>query len=297
MSLYAIAVKHSTPDLPEKLGVGMFFFRKMGWKVSFTEKTINHWPHLFCKIESNQGAEFDQEELFGRILAENLAIFIMEQQASHYLSEIVEQSYFYFPRYERREILSLSVKHYESERSKEAGGQLLEEVRELLAVYLARRQYLNLHGFILFRLRTWLEFLRKNVDRAVDDFLWEKEYQEFIQLLKYFMTLQEPKIKLAHVILDEFGQARLLDEHYKPIEQCQEDVHWGVCDSVTDVENQLMSMLISVVPYRVVLHKQIYNFYPKTVETLKHIFESRVTFCRRCKLCLSESIYLTLKEK
>ena len=89
MSLYAIALKHQTPDLPEKLGVRMFFFRKMGWKVNFTEKMINQWPHLFCKIENSQGAAFDQEELFSRTLADNLAVFIMEEQACHYLEEIV----------------------------------------------------------------------------------------------------------------------------------------------------------------------------------------------------------------
>jgi len=297
MSLYAIAVKHKTPDLPEKLGVGMFFFRKMGWQISFVEKLINQWPHLFCKIENSQGAELEQQELFSKILAENLAIFIMEEQASHYLEEIVGQSYFYFPRHERREILLLAVKHYESERTKEPGEQLFGEVREALEVYLARRQYLNLHGFILFRLRTWLEFLRRNVDRAVDDFLWEKEYQEFIELLKYFMALQEPKIKLVHVTLDKLGFVLLLDQHFKPVEQCRQDIQWGVCDSAADVENQLVSMLISAAPLRVVLHKQIYNLYPKAAETLKHVFESRVTFCRRCKLCLSENIYLTLKEK
>ena len=164
-------------------------------------------------------------------------------------------------------------------------------------LYLERRQYLNLHGFIHFRLRTWLEFLRKTVDRAVDDFLWEKEYQEFIQLLKYFMTLQEPKIKQVHVILDETGRARLLNQYYRPIEQDQQNIQWDVCNSVSDVENQLVSMLVSVVPHRVVLHKQIYSLYPKAVEALKHVFESRVTLCKRCKLCQSESIHLTLKEK
>ncbi|MFW0861532.1 MAG: sporulation protein YtxC [Dethiobacter sp.] len=207
------------------------------------------------------------------------------------------KSDFYFPRHERREILFLAVKHYESERSNESGEHLLGEVREALELYLARRQYLNLHGFILFRLQSWLEFLRKNVDRAVDDFLREKEYQEFIQLLKYFMTMQEPKIKLVHVIIDELGVARLLDQHYRPIEQCQQDIQWGVCDSVTGIEDQLVSMLISVAPRRVVLHKQMYSLYPKAAEILKHVFESRVILCRRCKLCLSESVYLTLKEK
>ena len=297
MSLYAVAVKHKTPDLPKKLGEGMFFFRKIGWKVSFAEKIIDHWPHLLCRVESSQGLEFDQEELFGKILAENLAILIMEEQASSYLEEIVWQTYFYFPRHERQEILRLAVKHYENERSKEVGEHLFKEMREALEVYLQRKQYLNLHGFILFRLRTWLDFLRKNVDRAVDDFLWEKEYQEFIELLKYFMTLQEPKISQVHVSLDENGQALLLDQYYRPMEEDQQNIHWDVCDSVSDVENQLVSKLISVAPHRVVLHKQVYNLYPKAVETLRYVFESRVTLCRRCKFCQSESIHLTLKEK
>lgn len=298
MAQYAIAVKYTTPRLPEILEEGMFFLIKAGCKVSIKHTDINSWPHFLCTIDKRENkSELDTDVMFGRILAENLAGFVMQGQAPYYLAEILTHSYFYFPAHERKEILQLAEKNYEKERSKDAGGQLFFTVLEALREYLQDGRYLNLHGFIVFRLRFWLECLRKNVDKAVDDFLLEKEYQEFIKLLKYFVALQEPKINQVHVTLDENGDALLFDQHYQPVEWGTSSIQWDGYDSAAEGEDQLVSMLITAAPHRVVLHRQVYTTYPKAVDTLRHVFENRVTLCKRCKFCENQSKHLTFKEK
>lgn len=298
MVLYTIAVKYVTPALAKKLGEGLLYFEKTGWDLDITEAVINDWAHVLCKLSAPENDPAPAgKPLISRILADNLTGIIMEEQAVHYLEELVDHYYFYFPRPERYDILCLAEKNYESDRAKEAGGQLYSEVCEALRTYLEGGQYLNLHGFIVFRLRPWLEFLRQNVDRAVDEFLLEKEYQEFIKLLKYFVALQEPKINEIHVTLDEDGNARMLDQYGQPVDRGQDGIQWDGYDSVADGEDRLVSMLITAAPHRVILHKQVYTQYPKAVDTLKHVFDNRVTICKRCKLCQDESSHLTLKGK
>ncbi|MCW3491187.1 putative sporulation protein YtxC [Dethiobacter alkaliphilus] len=296
--MIAIAVKYTTPGLLERLEEGMFFFKKTGCRVQIREKMMNDWPHYLCVLEK-KGAETDYEAglLFKRILAENLTDFVMSEQSVPYLGDILSHYYFYFPSDERREILALAHKHYENERVKDGGGQVYSEVLEQMRGFLEGSRYFNLHGFIVFRLRIWLELLRKCVDNAVNDFLLEKEYQEFIKLLKYFVALQEPKMDLIHVTANEDGQINLLDEHYQAIEWSEDNMQWDWDESFVDEEDQLVSMLITVAPHRVMLHRNVHARFPKAADTLKHVFENRVTLCKRCKLCQEVNKHLTLKEK
>jgi putative sporulation protein YtxC len=294
---YAIALKYAIPGLPEKLKEGMLFLHNYGCELTFQQTDIDKWPHILCCLEEKMETQADTNKLFGRMLAENLAGILLHEQAEFYLDELLCQYYFYFPRPERREILELALKQYRAEGQQEGYGQIYQDVLHELKRYLEHGRYLNVHGLVMFRLRPWLDFLRKQVDRAVDDFLLEKEYQEFIKLLKYFVALQEPKVFEIHVTLDQEGNIQLLDQQYAPVERGQQNLQWDGYDSITDGEDQLVSMLITAAPHRVILHKQVYTLYPKAVDTLKHVFENRVSLCKRCKLCPDESNHLTLKGK
>jgi putative sporulation protein YtxC len=294
---YAIALKYTTPGLLKKLDDGMHIFYNAGCDITITKDDIDNWPHVLYRMEKSNTLQLDTGILFPRILAENLAEIVMDEQSEFYLEELLCHYYFYFPQPERRQILQLAINNYASQRGKEACGQIYYDVVNELKGFLESGTYLNLHGFIVFRLRKWLEFLRQQVDKAVDDFLLEKEYQEFIKLLKYFVALQEPKINQIHVTLDEEGQVKMFDQDFQPVERGQQGIQWDGYDSITDGEDQLVSMLITAAPHRVILHKQVYTLYPKAVDTLKHVFENRVTLCKRCKLCPDESKHLTLKGK
>ena len=120
----------------------------------------------------------------------------------------------------------------------------------------------------------------------------EKEYQEFVKLLKYFVELQQPKIHQVHVTMDNQGNLQLLDQNFQHVDYS--GMEW---DDEGGQDDHLVSMLITVAPLRVVLHRQIYTHYPKATDTLKHVFENRVTLCKRCKLCQDMSGHLHLKGK
>ena len=45
----------------------------------------------------------------------------------------------------------------------------------------------------------------------------EREYREFIRLLKYFVDIQDPKFEIIHVVLKPDNKYILLDENKKEI--------------------------------------------------------------------------------
>lgn len=59
---------------------------------------------------------------------------------------------------------------------------------------------MNLEGFVRFRLKDIIDEIEMAIEMSVDDFIIQKEYNEFIDLLRYFVELQEPRIDLVNVI-------------------------------------------------------------------------------------------------
>ena len=59
-----------------------------------------------------------------------------------------------------------------------------------------------MEGFIRFRLKDYIEELKYIIDGSVDELLIDREYNEFIKLLRYFVEIQEPKVEEVHVLLE-----------------------------------------------------------------------------------------------
>lgn len=294
VALIAIAVKYITPLLKTKINHCLQLYNQAGGKIVCKETTWGNWPHLLFSFPDGQ--KENSSFVFRNLLAQSLAQYLVEEQVYLFFAELMKKFYFYFPQEEKNHILNLAQKIYKADPAKDKGGQVYAVILQQLQEYLEQHDYVNLHGLVYFRMQPWLKFVRKIIDKAVDDYLMEKEYQEFIKLLKYFVALQEPKIKQVHVLLNESGSFYFLDHTFQPVEQQQQEIIWEGYNGSCDEEDQLVSLIISLAPYQIVLHHNVYLKYPKAVDTLKHVFDKRVSLCKRCKLCHdAENIFFKRK--
>ena len=71
---------------------------------------------------------------------------------------------------------------------------------------------INISGFLTFRIKELKEDLECIVDKVVEEYMVEKEYNEFIKLLKYFVEIQESKIDEINIIIEKNGDYYLRDE-------------------------------------------------------------------------------------
>lgn len=136
--------------------------------------------------------------------------------------------------------------------------------------------------FSLFKYKKALEEI---VERGIEEYAIERERKSFIDLLRYFVSLQSTVHRMIHVVNDG-GFYRVLDEQYS-------EIHFysgaGAYDDLfTDIsseEDWVLSLLITIAPDRIVLHDRMKNTPESFVETLMAVFENRIKLCYGCSQC------------
>ncbi|HHY38031.1 MAG TPA: hypothetical protein GX507_03795 [Clostridia bacterium] len=152
--------------------------------------------------------------------------------------------------------------------------------------YLTANEVLVVEGFVTFRLREYLDELEEVVDRAVDEFLLDREYQEFIKLLRYFVQMQEPKVMRVKVYLERDGTFSINDELGKRVGTAVVDeLRATMMEGGLELEDLLVSSLIMLAPREIWMHSRDNERWSSGLETLKNVFGERLKICCGCPWC------------
>ena len=114
----------------------------------------------------------------------------------------------------------------------------------------------------------------------------DREYKEFIRLLRYFVDIQEPKYDTIHVIAGFEDKYILLDEKKGEItNECIQEFVNEIQDGEINYDDLLVSTLITFAPRKIVIHctGQIKN--KELLETIKNVFSGKVFICNGCETC------------
>ena len=139
-------------------------------------------------------------------------------------------------------------------------------------------------GFVRFRLQQYRGELQEIVEYAIDEFLMEKQYQEFISLLQYFVYIQDAEIPFAHLMHKRNHEFSLFDEQMRPI-QAEEVMDFSI-DMIgkdANFEDLIVSTLISVAPEKIYIHTREPDL--PVIRTIQQIFEDRTMLCLSCSTC------------
>lgn len=143
-----------------------------------------------------------------------------------------------------------------------------------------------LDGVLTFRLPEYLCTLEDAVGQAVDDHLLEREYVEFIRLLRCFVAAQPPRTDRVHLVVGG-PVVRLFDREGRPMAlESQPPVALESLEAAVNYEDVLISALIAAAPTRIVVHPGRGGA-SHHVDSVRRVFESRVERCQgvRCALC------------
>jgi len=142
----------------------------------------------------------------------------------------------------------------------------------------------DIEGFLRFRAQEYKNEVHKAVEYALDEYVIEREYMDFILLLKHFVDSQKPRLECLHVGMTPLGKFNLYDdEGVNVTHQFLEDYQ---LDNVNELgyEDLLVSALIAVAPRQITLHIR-YEGYKDTLKTIRSVFGDRVRDCQGCSLC------------
>lgn len=263
------------------------------------EEISDETHYLICRIEdNNENMGLISENI--RLTTINvLADYIINEYETKLIDKIINTNYCYFNPAERIEILKMALKNLKDNDCKNILNSLYVIRRKNIIIrklieYFEANNEINIDGFVTFRLQDYIKDLEDIVEKSVDDYLMEREYREFIRLLRYFVEVQEPKYELVHVIVRSDNKYVLLDGQQEEItNQCMQDFMTEVNEGEINYDDLLVSSLITLAPENVVIHGINYMQNKELLETIKSVFSGKVIICSECELCKEKSLLKT----
>lgn len=220
---------------------------------------------------------------FYNFLTELIGEVVIEFYEEKILKQLINYNYFYFDEYEKNKILENCMQLIEPEMY---NTKLLDNKN--IKEYVKENKAMILDGFVYFRLRAYLEYLDEVVDSGVNQFVIEKEYREFISLLRVYVESKVPEYNLLHLIYIN-GESILLDEK-RNIVSVSENIYNAkyLSDIFFSSNDFALNTLLCLLPRRIEIH--LIDDEDEFINTLKLIFEGRVTICKDCDICKTYKI-------
>jgi putative sporulation protein YtxC len=215
-----------------------------------------------------------------------LSEYVLKEHENGIIRNIIVREYNYDLEEDIRKIEKYCMQMLDETYSDDRAARLKRKAKmaEQFRAYLEENTYLNINGFVRFRLHDYIEELHEVVEYAIDEYLMEKQYQEFISLLKYFVYIQDAKIPAAHLMHKGENDFELLNERLEPIETKQMDGFVvEMVDKEISYEDMIVSTLITVSPQKVYIHTREPEM--QVIKTIQQIFEERANLCTYCASC------------
>lgn len=195
----------------------------------------------------------------------------------------IRRHYRYFSVEELSEIAAQAEGHLSAQQSLKRRVGIVARALDAVSREVPR---MDLEGVLTFRCRDYMDAIDDAVDRAVDDLLMEREYREFIRLLKCFVDAQPSRIGKVNAILQREGAFMLLDAQGHPIEsETVREFVVEMVDSELNYEDLLVSALITLAPARVVLHGPPDLMQAGSAVTVRDVYAGRADVCNGCTFC------------
>ena len=212
-----------------------------------------------------------------------LSCLILDELEEQFLKNIIHKNYFYFNFEEKKHILEICFDTFSSDFNTYFDKKyncLINDFEN----YLTDNKSIVLTGFINFRIKDYMSIIEDVVDDAVNAFVIEKEYFEFVSLLKMYINSQSSNCELVHLIYNNENSI-LLDKNKKAINISDDIFKAKYLSDITFSSNDYaLNSLLTLLPKKIYIHL-IDNVVDEFIHTLGLIFEDRVEICTDCSIC------------
>lgn len=213
-------------------------------------------------------------------IAQNIAWFIVQEEETRFIRQIIATEY----KYNNNEMKQIEYYCAKFGQTESEIADRLQLIETAISLFLEENDTFVYEGFVRFRLANYMNALRDLVKYAIDEYVVEKQYQEFISLLQYFVYIQDAKMPVAHLIHKGQHEFEILNEKLEPIETSVDDsVTLEMVDREINFEDMVVSALIIASPQQIYVHTREPDM--QVISTILQIFEERATLCTCCQVC------------
>ena len=140
--------------------------------------------------------------------------------------------------------------------------------------YITSHKSIVLDGFVKFRLKKYLQYIEDVIDNAVNQFVIDKEYNDFIKLIKMYID-SKPSSKNTVYLIYDHGESTLLDENDEVINCNRTILDASYLSDISFSSNDYtLNSLLSILPKKLII--RLLSPEDEFIHTLKLIFENRV---------------------
>lgn len=215
----------------------------------------------------------DEEKRY--LLSGLLCEYITENYCKKTANYLIDRNYPYFTQKEKEDILNRLFHKNEK-----------EKIKNLISDYLINNDRFYPDGFATFRLNEFYQCMDDSISVMVDEMLLNKEYMEFVKILRQFVSLNDSGVFKVNIYKPYQGNYILLDENNKKISSdFINEVSFEIAEEELSVQDMLLSDLISLSPKMIIVHNRENFDNPKLLKTLEMVFEGSMMYCERCNMC------------
>ena len=240
---------------------------------------------LKFKFYNNFIVHYKGEDLnsFYTIFSNILSSAIIEFYEKDIIKHIINSNYFYFTDIEQRKIFDIVNNYIYNEELTESYIRKDSIIISCIE-YFSNNKSAILDGFVNFRLNDYIKIVDYIVDLAVNKFVIDREYTEFIDLLKCYINSKDYGINIVHLIYQN-QESILLDEFKKMIDLDDSILNSKYLSDITFSSNDYtLNTLLTLLPEKIYIHL-IDGTQDEFINTLKLIFDDRIYVCNDCNIC------------
>ncbi len=216
-------------------------------------------------------------------IANLLSILIIDELEETLIKQSLMQNYFYFDKLERNKVIeiyydNISTDFYETFNNK------LHLVSSSISTFIEENKSIVLDGFINFRLKDYLNYLNELLHESVSSYIIQKEYLEFISLLKSYIQSQECISDTIHLIYSS-SESILLNDKKEVVFNLNDNLDSKFLSDISFSSNDYtLNSLLTLLPKHLNIHL-IDHSIDEFITTLKLIFSNKVNICTDCNIC------------
>ena len=244
--------------------------------VYISKNSFKNYKNIIVHYKGNK------DDIFIYNLSEILTKCILEFYEKNIVKRIVNSDYFYFDGKEKNMIYRNCYELLDDSNSNDFVIRK-ERIFSCLQNYILENKFFILDGFVNFRLFEYNSLIEECVDVAVNKFIIDKEYKEFIELLRGYIKSQKARTDTIHIIYSN-SEPILMDENKNVLFYDNQFEHAKYLSDITfSSKDYCLNALLNLLPKKIIIH--LIADEDEFVETLKLIFQNRLMLCKECNIC------------
>ena len=237
----------------------------------FSCRTFKHYTNIIIHYFGNDIISFNS------LISDLLTCLIFDNFEHELLKKVSLQNYFYFDALEINKVLDIceEILCDSDEFSFENRYNILFDN---FYEHISSNNKLYLNAFVLFNNKKYLKYLQDTIDVAVNKFIIEREYLEFISLLKIYINSHSSSTNVVNLYYDS-AKPKLFDENNNLIDVKDDCFDMKYLSDISFSSNDyILNALLTLIPKKIVVHLSGCHT-DDFINTLSLIFENRITIC------------------